>query len=308
MSTPELIVHVGFPKCASTFLQRLVFPHVPGIEFERATKTSELYEALSRLDWPDGEADRQRILAAFRARAVEENGRYLISAEHFVMPGDCLKTRYPRPITRSDSEEIIERITTLDIPTKILILVREQGNWTRSWHQERVKRHETRSLVDYLAAPETRETLELIQYVPFIRTLEAQFGTANVFPIPFETLRHDPEWFFSRLPFETVHPRGAQMDTIKRSLRPEAVLLRRNLNRMLLLLSKLTGGETNADRFAYRTVKRITAYDDFFPRVLRQSAYERDYLEEFRREYRESNALLSSITGYDVSRLGYAVE
>lgn len=307
MSTPELIVHVGFPKCASTFLQRLVFPHVPGVQHVPSTDTSELYQALSLLNWTDGEADRRRALDAFRSRASRENKCYLVSAEHFVMPGDCLQTRYPRPIILSDSETILDRIAGLEIPTKILILVREQGSWIRSWHQERVKRFETRPLVEYIAAPETRKTLDLIQYVPLIRGLQEKFGSANVFPIPFETLRHDPEWFFSRLPFEFEYPQGDRMNTIKRSLRPEAVLLRRNLNRILLLLSRLTGGETNADRFAYRTVKRITAFDDFFPRVLRQSAYEKDYLVEFRQRYGESNALLSSITGYDMSRLDYAV-
>ena len=307
MSTPELIVHVGFPKCASTFLQRLVFPHVPGIELERSTKTSELYRALSLLHWADGESDRQRILDAFRDRAFRDNKRYLISAEHFVMPGDCLRTRYPRPVTLSDSEEIIDRIAALDVPIKILILVREQGSWVRSWHQERVKRHETRSLVEYIAAPETRKTLDLIQYVPLIRKLQERFGSGNVFPIPFETLRHDPEWFFSRMPFEFEYTEDDRAKTIKRSLNSEAVLLRRNLNKILLLLSGLTGGETDTDRFAYRTVKRITSFDAFFPKMLKQSQHEKDYLEEFRRGYGENNATISAITGYDVSKLGYTV-
>jgi hypothetical protein len=307
MSTPELIVHVGFPKCASTFLQRLVFPHVPGKEYERSTDTSDLYQALSLLHWADGEPDRQKTLAAFRDRAFRDNKRYVVSAEHFVMPGDCLKTRYPRPITRSDSAEIIDRIAALDVPTKILVLVREQSSWVRSWHQERVKRHETRSLVEYIAAPEAGKILDLIHYVPLIRKLQGQFGSVNVFPIPFETLRQDPEWFFSKMPFEFEYTEEDRTKTIKRSLNSEAVLLRRNLNRILVLLSGLTGGETDTDRFAYRTVKRITSFDAFFPKVLKQSQYEQDYLEEFRRSYAESNAIISAITGYDVSRLGYSV-
>lgn len=60
-----IIVHVGFPKSASTLLQRGVFSALEDIDFFPSSDDSEIYMVLSRIDYPGGEDRRLEVIGLF---------------------------------------------------------------------------------------------------------------------------------------------------------------------------------------------------------------------------------------------------
>lgn len=120
----------------------------------------------------------------------------MLSAEHFVMPNDCLAMSVPRPMLRLDSPQILPLLQKLGQRVRILLIVRRQEDWLESWYQERIKRYETRTYQDVSRASDFGPILQLPCYDRVVGNLAERFGQENIFVVPFEFLRADPPRFF----------------------------------------------------------------------------------------------------------------
>ena len=115
---PQLIVHVGMPKCGSTFLQKSIFPFlhdtlyvanrdgygsVEDFSFSKAVSAKEFYASFSRkleardIIYKPAFQEIQNLMKA-HARPV------LLSTENFVMPGNCMRMNIPGSELRDSLE------------------------------------------------------------------------------------------------------------------------------------------------------------------------------------------------------------
>jgi len=302
----SIIIHVGFPKSASTLLQRGVFPKLDKLDFFPPRADSEIYRALSLIDYPGGETARIGVIRDFASKARASEKPALFSAEHFVMPGNCLATQVPKPVLLLDSSQILSLLQKMGEQVRILLVIRRQQDWLESWYQERIKRYETRTFQDMLKAPDFAQTLQLPRYDLVASDLMERFGEKNVFVVPFEFLRSDSERFFGAIgnaigvPIPKLH-----LPVMKGRIKPITLVARRNINKLLVAVSRVTGGQSAFDQVLYRMLKKIYAYDFLLGRRPSGKYNFGPLPDEVIKMYARSNRELESITGLNLKDIGY---
>ena len=302
----QLIVHAGYPKCGSTLLQRHVFPYLVQVRHVPFAGETELYQALALRSFPGGEAGRSAALSRFAHEVAAATYPTLISAEHFIMPAECFRSLEHRTLRYLDGLTIFEQIAELQVPVRVLVVVRRQDDWLRSWYQERVKRFETRSFSKFVLAPENQVLLAVLLYHRMIESLESKFGPRSVHVVPFELMRRDSAAFWHRLRelLPSVSP-PIDMPVVRRGMRRETVALRRSGNRLLRRLGRATGGETGLDRFAFGALKKAYALESLFDRLLPPGRLSCDPPDGLMDHFRADNRALSARLGTDLSQFGY---
>lgn len=303
---PELIVHVGYPKCGSTLLQRHVFPQLDDVRHIAFEGKTELYQALAMRTFSEGEAGRKAVLSRFADEVLAGDRPTLISAEHFIMPAECFRSLENRPLRLLDGMTILEQIAALPVPVRILVLVRRQDDWLRSWYQERIKRYETRAFSDFVLAAENQVLLETLAYDHIIGVLEDKFGPGSVYVVPFELLRCDDAAFWRRinalLPLAAA---PADLPIVRMSMRRETIFLRRLGNRLLRRLAGATGGDAALDRAAFRTLKKVYALEGLLNRFSQPGPLRFDLPDGLADRFRADNRALCVRLDTDMSELGY---
>lgn len=303
---PELIVHVGYPKCGSTLLQRHVFPQLDDVRHIAFQGEPELYQALALRTFPAGEAERKAVLSRFGDEVLAADRPTLISAEHFIMPAECFRSLEGHPLHHLDGMTILEQIAALPISVRVLILVRRQDDWLRSWYQERIKRYETRAFADFVLATENQILLEALAYDRTINILEDKFGSGSVHVVPFELLKLDSASFWrsigALLPSAAA---PADLPIVRMSMRRETIFLRRQSNRLLRCLARITGGRTPPDRVAFDVLKKLYAQESLVNRFSRPGPLRFDLPEGLADRFRTDNRALGVRLGTDLSELGY---
>ena len=302
----ELIVHVGCPKCGSTMLQRYVFPELDGVRYIDFRGESEIYQALALRAFPDGESARNDVLARFAEAVTAADRPTLISAEHFVMPAAAFRGLPGRPLRLLDGADILDRLAGLPVSIRVVTLLRRQDQWLRSWHQERVKRYETRGFAAFAAAPDNAHLLDVLAYDRMLSALEGRFGTDAIVALPFELLTHDPASFWDRLrAVLPMLPDDIDPPRVRTSMRDETVVLRRLGNRARRGLAALTGGETAFDRLIFRGLKSAYAMDSMFDRVMPRRPADATLPPDVLERFRPDNRALADRLSSDLAALGY---
>lgn len=299
-----VVVHVGFPKCASTLLQEHVFPDMPGVNYVALGEDEELHRALAWREFHGGDAARAAVLERLRRQAEQDAKPTLISSEHFIMPASWLQTTSWRPAPLLDGEQILSLIKQHLGDVRILLIVRKQSDWLKSWYQERVKRYETRPLPQVLAAPELQPIIEMLHYDRLVAALREQFGPSNVAIVPFELLKKSPEGFL-RAVGEAVGspPPMKSLPLIRGGMSPAGVTARRFTNKLLVGLAGLTGGSTALDAAGFRFFKKVYAYDFLFKGLGGRRRGEN--LSVLQNGFDASNRKLETMLQTDLRSLGY---
>jgi len=303
---PELIVHVGYPKCGSTLLQRHVFPQLADVRHISFQGEPELYQALALRTFAAGEAGRKAVLSRFVDEVLGAAQPTLISAEHFIMPAECFRSLENHPLRHLDGMTILEQIAALPVPVRVLTLVRRQDDWLRSWYQERIKRYETRAFSDFVLAAENHILLETLAYDRMIGVLEGKFEPGSVHVVPFELLSLDSVAFWRRI--SALLPSVAapvDLPIVRMSMRRETIFLRRQSNRLLRRLAGMTGGRAMPDRVAFGVLKKIYAQEGLLNRFSRPGPLRFDLPDGLADRFRADNRALSIRLDTDLSELGY---
>ena len=301
-----IIVHVGFPKSGSTLLQRFVFPVVKDVNFIQPDENKELFEALTLIEYPGGETCRLDVLSAASKHFQSSKNSTLISSEHFVMQGNWLTTHKSKPTIRLDTTQILSHIQKLGQQVRILLVIRKQQDWLESWYQERIKRYETRRFQDVVGAQEFFPIMELLRFDRTFLDLAQRFGKENVFIIPFELLKTDPQKLFHALGEAIGKPvPDLQLPVIRGRVRPRVLIARRSSNKLLVAVAGMTGGRTVIDEALFRMFKKIYAYDFLLGRGNSGKYNFGPLPDEKIKLYAQSNRSLEAITGLDLKGLGY---
>lgn len=106
----QFIIHVGLPKCASTFLQREIFPKLEEIE---------IYGANNQM---------LHIWSQFRDDKIN-----LLTDENFL--GCPIKIKN----LNADKKVLIDRLNNLFPDAKIIIIIRNKDKWLWSLYKEYIK-------------------------------------------------------------------------------------------------------------------------------------------------------------------------
>lgn len=304
----QLFVHVGYPKCASTTLQRQVFACHSGLCYldDEAVRSALLQRSVASAG---DDFQRAEVLSRLEAIADREKRPVVLSCEHFCMPGRWLETRPHAPTRRHSRDEITELLREYAPHVRVLVVVRNQSEWVRSWYQERVKRYESHSLKGLLRSDLfIDQILPALHYYRTVQHYRSVFGEEAVTLVPLELLHNDADVFFARLfePFG-LDPTPTPESVIKTRMSSAAVRMRRQTNRVLRLASR--SGIAGLDRALFRLSKWIYSQEW----VLTRSGLTREYAEtvqlppETHDSLARDNARLAVDLGIDLGALGYPI-
>jgi len=304
----EIVLHVGHPKTATTWLQAKIFEN-PETGFV--------------VPWADARA---RAVAAFvtvnpyRREAAWARGFFGEELEHLAddprvpvlsdetLCGDPFQRRY-------NGRDVADRIHQTFPRTKVLIGIREQKAMVISSYREFIILGGTLSLEDFVGTgheplsftPILRE--DFLAYDFVVGYYQELYGRQNVLVLPIEQLQRDQAGYVqtildfcgcpSRLPIE-AEPCHTGWSAI-------ALVARRMLN-PLIPTSPLSPGHR---QLRNRVANRLCGAINRLPRRW-SAATERRWKDQVDRRYagafRESNRRLAELTGLDLAALGYDLD
>jgi hypothetical protein len=212
-----LVVHIGYPKTGSTWLQQRVFPHVPGVRFGNADpRLRALMTGLVLEETFEPEP----------LRAALGGGALLYSDESIC--GDM----FAEP---SHGFRNAERLHAAAPDARIVVFVRRQQEMIRSLYAQYVNMGGTRPLRDFVdgRAPGCLFTAEHLEYDRLLDAYARLFGPERVRVLVYERLRADPASFAVQVleAMGAEAPDRLRVSWPNRSLSPAGLALLRGWNR-----------------------------------------------------------------------------
>ncbi|KPP83935.1 MAG: Sulfotransferase domain [Rhodobacteraceae bacterium HLUCCA08] len=301
------LVHVGYPKTASTFLQRRVF--------DRA----ELGFGLA-----DGVSNRARLVAWFKTDDAYLQDPARISAEmteaeapvraRGLVPVWSEETLLGNPLQRIyDGAWVLDRLFRVAPRARVLITIRNQVDLALSAYREHLKlgRHSLRDFIGTGSEPRSYQPILREDYLKFDRAVaayQAAFGPGNVCILPQEMLHRAPAAFFERLfRFTELPVQAMQSDQrLNAGLGGTGLRTARTLN-AFIVRSPLSNRAPLAERLVRRATRLV---DRVSPRALDrriEAAWRAQIAMRYAGCFDASNARLAQFAGLDLSALGYPV-
>jgi hypothetical protein len=324
---PPLLIHIGYCKTATTWLQRHLFGNpatgfgwlqtkgdIPG----RPHKDSPIRQLvlLSPFDvaTPALRDDFARMIASVEAKGLVP----VISQER--LSGSPYSGGH-------DSTLIAERLRHFFPGAKVLVVIREQERMIVSTYKQYVKVGGPLSLTRFVAMPRSSNVhvpwfeLRWFEYDRLLRHYSQLFGADRLLVLAYEEFVEDPVAFvakiarFSGLPLSTEQLESLPFDrTTKRSVSSAAIAVRRRLNRLGVRteLNPAPLFEAPVVQRAMRWATRDKLVDKLVDAALPRPVHERCD-SKLRRvaaaavgdRYRESNRATSELTGIDLSSYGW---
>lgn len=305
----EPLIHIGYHKTGTTWLQRRIFndPSLGFTEVWPPDAVEHLFVATNPFTFDPGSA--RRALGSFLTAADERNLVPVISHER--LSGQPLQGSI-------DSRAIADRLSLTFPRARVLIGIRAQDTMLLSLYKQ-ITTHgldqwRFRDFLTYrLNDPKLPPVLDVLEYHHLIRYYQGCFGADRVLVLPFESLR-DPTRFVGRIAeFAGIEvPTDVPRDLENAGMPSAAVALTRVLNiltRMLGLHRSLSGPMAkpklvSARRRALQILRGPT-------KGAISSRVERRWLtatsEYLGGRYTHSNRETERLTGLDLGALGYRV-
>ena len=301
------LVHTGLIKAASTFLQARVFAD-PRFGFAPPVAEARLFLA-DRLLLADGwDWDESEHRTAFAALNEGVRDAVPVWSEERLL-GDPVANQYQGP-------EAAERLARAMPDARVLIVLREQRDFTLSVYKEALHDGQTLSLLDLIGTgdepqgfrPRLRE--DFLRYERALARYRALFGADAVLALPIEMLRADPDAFLARLQaFAGVAPGVSRtMPGGREHVGGGAASLGtvRRLNHL-----RRPSPRGHPVRLSDKAVRRAgRALTRALPRGLHEAQARRLRARidaRYRGRFAEGNAALAAMTGLGLARYGYEV-
>jgi hypothetical protein len=300
------VLHVGFSKCASTYL-RAVFRAQPRVHlvfksgfftpFLAPEMTFEQYQSLFRSD---------------------DSVINVESDEHLTLPG-IHPTLGVRSTSLEQFETVADRIKSHLPDVKIVMVIRNQASLMVSRYSEYLITGGSLDFEDFASRLMSDDDGVNRHYQNYysrlIEMLERRFPRENLLIMLQEAMRERPEAtdaaIASVLGLVRLEAMKKGLRSERRSLSVAGMFLLRRLNRILVIRSSIGGAvpETRIPTFIYRNVVRIVRALDYYV-LSRLSADASSLLTGDRRHailahFRQDNLALQAHYGRDLSKLGY---
>jgi sulfotransferase family protein len=322
-----LLIHIGYTKTATTWLQRHLFR-------DPATGFGWLETNGDRPGRPDRDSPVRQLVSSSAldvdtAALREDFARLIGSVEaKDLVPLISLERLSGSPFSGGhDSAEIAERLAHLFPQAKVLVVIREQASMIVSTYKQYVKVGGPVSLERFIALPRSHNLhvpwfrLGFFEYDRLLRHYSDLFGPERLLVLPYEEFVEDPAAFvakiarFAELPLAAEQLASLPFDrTPKRSLSSAAIAVRRRLNRLAVRteVNPAPLFEAPIAQRAVRWATRDNLVDTLVDAALPRSLHER-FDSNLRRvaaaavgdRYRESNRITAKLTGIDLSSYGW---
>ncbi|MGB3238363.1 MAG: hypothetical protein WBB29_08710 [Geitlerinemataceae cyanobacterium] len=301
-----MLIHIGYPKAASTWLQNVVF-------------SDEKAGFFAPWGLPSGEATEQFVIAnAFKFSA--ENARQAFTAglaeaqRRNLVPVISQETLIGSQIRGCYwGKEVADRMAATFPDAKILMVIREQKATILSSYREHIKMGETTTLDRFIGAYDRKPgfgppcQLDYLEYDRTIAYYHNLFGAENVLVLPFELLRHNLQDFGDKIfHFVGLENQLNYSQSAKNVGCKGATLeLRRQFNFFC------QGGDFSGKKppITWRIAQKLSAASDRFisqDRHDRTEAKFKQFIAEAVGDiFRESNQNTSQSIGLDLESWGY---
>ncbi|MEP0986900.1 sulfotransferase domain-containing protein [Ekhidna sp.] len=189
---PDRIVHIGYPKTGSTFLQLEVFPSIPGINYVDYRTCVKLFSDLIYLDDLDYDSGKAALNFA------ELNGvkPTLYSQEALSGPPFTFKG-----LNRSS---IPVRLKDIGF-NKIIVTIRNQIDIIDSLYRQYIYQGGVMKFADFIDLDRKWNhqlrafNLDYLKFDSLIKCYQEEFGKSNVLILPLELLKEDQTLFLTKL-------------------------------------------------------------------------------------------------------------
>jgi hypothetical protein len=307
-----LLIHIGMPKCASSWLQKKLFVEEVNFFSEGSDLESSIRNriGLIRELIPENTPyfDKQKCLNYFL--------KYLIfpAFKKEMIPVFSHERLSGLQIVGSfDRVMIAERLNAVFPKAKVLIIIREQNDLILSSYLQYVKGGGILSLKRYMTqkwvAPYLpKHNLDQFDFQKLVSLYTELFGLANVLFLPYEVLNKAPEKFVQRIKkfseSESTIDSTYWEERINQTSSFSNLAIRRKLNRFVYPNSSWI---SQGAFFFTRKIRRVWPFlklpKYFDRRIERKLKNEIDnYVQD---AFVESNRELQKITDIDLVDLGY---
>jgi hypothetical protein len=299
----DYIVHIGYPKTASSWLQQVVFPRLRGVaSLWDDPVARQLVGALAHA--PDAEYDPEPLRALLAARELEDDRPQLLSEELlsgtvFHDPGSWIRT--------------LERLRHVVPAARILVFTRRQSEMLAALYAQYVLDGGYRSGRDFLADRHLEGwswEWRHLEYDRLVGSYAKAFGDELVRVLPYEFLRARPEQCLAEVAAfcgADGYAAGVSGGRVNRSLSPRSLALLRHANRLLVRsrfnARPLLGPRSDGQRLALFLRYRV----DPLLRRLRvgESGSRARGFESAARRYADSNRRLQRWVAEPLGAYGY---
>lgn len=310
------IIHIGYHKTGSTFLQNTIFP------FVSADYVALPDDLLDGVQQPSETFRPDVFRAAIEAYVTPRLERDQEEARPLLLSNEAL-SGHPHGWTSIDPFETARNLHAAFPDARIIVVVRNQIDYLLSIYGFRVavKGYEHRGLEQFLREEGELGLFAKLEYDQLVMHYIQLFGRDNVLVLPLELLKHHADDFLLRL------------SSFTQLILPMAIDSRRQVNessrlipvlRIWRLINFVFGytlrgvsfvshdrkkerKSVRAFRYAFYGLKRKVTprLNRYFAgaEVLEVQAV--PFIEELRRRYASSNARLEQETGYSFHALGY---
>lgn len=199
-----VVVHIGWPKTASTFLQRSVFLPDDRVRYigkpTGKDETALLVRFLRKRQSPEWMQEHSAC-EPFRALAASDGRPVVISSENlFTATGSIVYGEGPDPVRVARGIRRLQRFCGPEADVRVLLVLRRQDEWLASCYAEQANRREPASQrhfeerVSAILAGDTLRSMYL-DYEAWLRAVTDEVGQDVFHPMIFEDLGEKPERF-----------------------------------------------------------------------------------------------------------------
>ena len=297
-----MLLHIGYHKTATTWLQRHVFDRSAG-SYGAPCPFLEQIDQLVRphpLEW-----DEDAVRAFFRDRvAAVESAGLVCAMSNEAFSGNPHAGGY-------QNVEIARRLHAVFPEAQVLVVIRRQEDQVLSSYKQYVQRGGCLAPDRYFDHPHNYFRIPGFRYGHFahdqlIRLYQELFGRERVLVLPYEWMLKDRDDFLRRIfEFSGARPLGdlpAQRE--RASLSAAAIALQRRLNRYFL--------RDDVNRSARFHVRSLPVWMRRADRLLApvlgrwcEAALRRQVHARVAGRYAESNQRTVDLTGLPLAELGY---
>lgn len=308
--TPQAF-HVGFSKCASTFLQTYFEEHSSVF----LVNQSHYVAPFSLSEFPQGLGEYYARFNDARSGQVS-----LESDEHIIMP-IFHPTLGAAATTMGSVGEVISRMKLINTEAKVIVVVRNQISLLASRYSEYVLCGGTKSVDEFvdefLCCSIDKENYYQNFYSRILIELREAFSSANVLLLFQEELASDESIVINKLStflgVDPLQPSKRGMVAKRIGLSPMGIRAMRLLNRAIVIKPKQSYNEAKVriPFLLYKVIQRMVRILDFYaPRSLKG---DKKYIISERQAARiasvflEDNRKLQGLVDVDLAQLGYPV-
>lgn len=305
------LLHLGYIKTGSTFLQRAVFNRPDlGFVLPSGHPRGILAEQIITSDSFSFDPDRARpIFQQAERQSIQQNPGCVPVWSEEVLIGNPLSRRY-------DGESNSRKLKETFGHAKILIVIREQRSMALSMYKEFIRQGNPNGLDDFIGTGSEPKGFNpilnrwFLEYSNAIEAYYQLFGQSEVLILPYEQLREDPHRFISRIQRHAgaQSKSDAQIDAERRhqSIGSAALGLQRTINRFNVR-SPLSPKRSPIHQLAERSARAVSK---LLPNSIHKKADQdlRARIDErFSGSYKEDNQKVAELIGVDLSQYGYDI-